>query len=104
MESKATATIDPAQAAEALTDFFAQVGRVMTTPLYRIILYRDGQGEAEFQSLDPTECLVFKWESPADLTRLTTGLKVGDEEKVVYRKKCIKCLMHERPAGFRSRF
>jgi hypothetical protein len=104
MESKATAKIDPAQAAETLIDFFAQVGRAMNTPLYRVVLHRDGQGEAEFQALNPTECLVLKWENPADLTRLTAGLEVGDEEKVVYRKKCIKCLMHERPAGFRSGF
>ena len=73
-----------------------EFGRGLGLDLYRLILYGDDRGEAEFSAPDPTEVLVFKWTGNEELRDLLT---VGDRRAAVFRKKCIKCMMHERPAG-----
>ncbi|MEW5725048.1 MAG: hypothetical protein AB1896_18190 [Thermodesulfobacteriota bacterium] len=78
--------------------FTEKAGR-LGREFYRLILYGDGRGEAEFQAANPVETLVFKWEDEGELAEL---LELMDRngplsEKGVVRKKCTKCLLHERP-------
>jgi hypothetical protein len=96
------APLDPEAAAElaaALLDLFKNLGRAWNLELYRVALSRDGRGEAEFLAPNPVECLVLKWDDPLELQELAARAGQGDAlpDRAVYRKKCTRCLLHERP-------
>ena len=83
-----------------VTGLFQKAGQKIGRDLYRVILYNDGRGEVEYKCLNPTECLVWKWEDEAGLIEVLAGLSAGQTaDSAVIRKKCTKCLMHERPAA-----
>ena len=86
------------KAAHEIIDAFREVGATLDHDLYRVVLYEDGQGEAEFHSPIPWECLVVRWEDLSDLLNLLTriGNKGKPEIPAALRKKCTKCFMHEK--------
>jgi len=84
-----------------ITDMFKEMGSRIGHNLYRIIIYEDGRGEAEFETRNPIECLVIRWEDCGELPGL---FNVDNQtrpisEKVIVRKKCVRCFMHERKVG-----
>ena len=101
-----TAATDPDNAAKAaglLVRTLAEIGLRSGHRLHRVILNPDGGGEAEYSVINPVEVLVFKWRAPKGLLRLAeTGLAAGEgtdqENSLVCRKKCVKCLVYDRPA------
>ena len=97
-------TADPHQEtaaglAESLLAMFENLGRAWNLELYRVALSRDGQGEAEYLAPNPVECLVVKWDGPLELKQLVADAAQGAalKDRAVFRKKCTRCLLHERP-------
>ena len=79
----------------ATTALFADWGKSAGLKFYRLSLQGNGRGEAEFLAPNPIEVLVFKWDDEEELREiLSSDAGTG----AVFRKKCTKCLMHERPA------
>jgi len=76
---------------------FQNLGERYGLRLYRVALFPDGSGETEFESPNPVETLVLKWENREELDRLLTGPRTGRREAFSARKKCTRCMLHERP-------
>lgn len=87
-----------AKQSRRLLTLFQEIGREIEHPFYRVVIYEDGHGEAEFETRNPVECLVFKWKDEAGLCEFLAPIHVAREtfRKAVFRKKCTKCMMHER--------
>lgn len=83
-----------ANPAGPLFESFHALARDLGRDLYRFTLYPDGRGEAEFTIPNPVEVLVLKWSDSRQLERILNGEM---KPEAVIRKKCVKCLLHERP-------
>ncbi|MEW6264327.1 MAG: hypothetical protein AB1641_14755 [Thermodesulfobacteriota bacterium] len=77
---------------------FEKVGRSLGREVYRIILRPEGRGEIEIRARNPIECLVLRWENPAEMIRFLASAE-PPLESALARKKCTRCLLHERKAG-----
>ncbi|MFH1138345.1 MAG: hypothetical protein V1816_19910 [Pseudomonadota bacterium] len=86
---------DPSAAREAAA-LFEDWGQTLGLKFYRLCLGPRGKGEVEFAAPNPVEVLVYKWNDLEELRELLTN---RPREGAVFRKKCLKCLMHERPAA-----
>lgn len=85
-----------AAAVGATLKIFSGLGDRLGLSLYRLSLRPDSSGEVEFESPNPVETLVLKWDGLEQLYRILCG----DQElsvPLVTRKKCTRCLLHERP-------
>jgi hypothetical protein len=83
-----------------LFEIFNRLGNQIGLPFSRGIFYDDGRREIEFQAQNPVDCIVLElnsWEAVLDLLKRNSAInkKFGC---AVLRKKCIKCLLHERNA------
>ena len=81
---------------EQTSTLFDLLGQALGLKLHRLCLYGSSRGEVEFAAPNPVEVQVFKW---ASMDELREVLAYPNRERSVFRKKCIKCLMHERPGG-----
>jgi hypothetical protein len=81
-----------------LLTFSRRLGDEIGHRLYRVVLYEDGRGEMEFETFNPIECLVLRWQDEDELHHMLDQLDMLKRmpEGVMIRKKCVKCLMHER--------
>lgn len=76
------------------------IGRRLGLEFQQLILHRDGRIEVEFEGEHPWECLVIKAVNWSELLAAAANeqpwLKLS--QPAVIRKKCEKCLVHERQA------
>ena len=77
---------------------FRRLGERIGYRLYRVVLYEDGRGELEFETPNPIECAVIRWSDHSGLMALLDDIDTTGKmpRSAVLRKKCVKCLMHER--------
>ena len=88
----------PSDIQKDLSEIFKRLGNQIGLRFYRAIFYDDGRLEIEFQAPNPVECFVLKlnsWEAALNLLKRNSAKK-KKFECAVLRKKCAKCLLHER--------
>ena len=100
MKQRMNPKTEPEPAAQVV-DLFHKIGRDLGLTLYRVILYADNRGEAEFQARNPVECLAIKWETATQLKEILAKGDVAQElvRHAFFRKKCTRCFLHEREAS-----
>ena len=90
----------PSYIQKDLFEIFKRLGNLIGLRFYQAVFYNKDRLEIEFQARNPVECFVLKLNS---LEAALDLLKENSEKNemfdcAVIRKKCTKCLLHEREA------